>query len=233
MGWASSGPLAALAAAVVCAAPGAVAAAQTDPRAAETVLAPEQSEGDLVSFLGVPAAGCVPASSTTRLCEWVLDARNPRWRALSSAIETEDRVGVLCELPLGEGVRESGSCTAHRRRSNRKLFEGHGAKRNTGAEKRRHQRRREELGKQAQAELDRSRTLVSRSRLLGAAPASCRDHSETERFCLWRLSNHTYGHGTVAATIGAPMGKKVRLRCFLPLDGSERRADSCNAEIGA
>jgi len=50
--------------------------------------------------------------------------------------------------------------------------------------------------------------------------------------CTWRATSGTYGHGTLAMSIGADMSKKVRLRCQLPADGTPRAADSCNVEIG-
>ncbi|MHC4448388.1 MAG: hypothetical protein ACYSXF_11520 [Planctomycetota bacterium] len=76
-------------------------------------------------------------------------------------------------------------------------------------------------------------TLADLSRLVGAAPDECTAASGGLRFCLWRTTNRTFGHGTLAMWIGASKGKKIRLRCLLPDDGSPRRPGSCSAEVGA
>ena len=205
--------------------------AASDPAGAETALARFGTEGAISAFLG-PRPSCVSASSTTRLCEWLLSARDPGFRAVAAGIGTGDRVGVLCELPAARVEREVGSCTGHPRRSNRSAYNVSRLNLKTAAARRRREHKLEVHRELASGELAAAGTLLSISRLLGCAPAQCDKIDAESQLCTWRLSKHTYGHGTVAASIRAEMSKQVRLRCHLPLDGSLRTEDSCSAQIG-
>lgn len=79
--------------------------------------------------------------------------------------------------------------------------------------------------------LGRAGTAFELSTLVGAAPERCL-LSESVFFCIWKTHSGTYGHGTLAVGIDASFRKKVRLRCIRPADGSPRKPDSCEAEIG-
>jgi hypothetical protein len=199
----------------------------------EPVLAGYRTERALTAFLGRPPTACVPATRTTRLCEWVLGNRDHGWQELADAVGTSDRVGVLCELPPDDGERVDGACTGHERRSNRSRYRVGKRTTRTASERAARKRAIEELGEQASAELAGARTLLELSRLLGAAPSSCYEVDDETQRCTWRLTAHERGHGTVAASIGADLSKKVRLRCELPRDGSARAEGSCTGQIGA
>ena len=68
---------------------------------------------------------------------------------------------------------------------------------------------------------------------MGAVPNECSPQSGGLQVCLWRASARTYGHGTLAMSIGAPKTKRVRMHCRLPTDGGHRAPDSCSVEIGS
>jgi hypothetical protein len=89
-----------------------------------------------------------------------------------------------------------------------------------------------ELTAEAQQHIAGARTAFELSTLVGDAPFECRSE-ETRVLCTWKATSGTYGHGTLAMSIGADMGKKVRLHCALPVDATPRAPDSCRVEIGA
>jgi hypothetical protein len=88
------------------------------------------------------------------------------------------------------------------------------------------------LSEEAKQILAGARSAFELSVLVGDAPDACSSR-EGGFQCLWRASASTYGHGTLAMTIQAPFGKKVRLRCHLPPAGLPRAEDSCTVEIGS
>jgi hypothetical protein len=178
-----------------------------DPHAdfsVNAVLAAAQERVTITGFVGAPPAACVASSPRTELCQWPMGPRQLGWAPLARAIGTDDRINLLCELP----TRRSRAVES-----------------------------REVVRSRYQDEADRAIaeavTLVDLSRLVGAAPDECTAASGGLRFCLWRTTNRTFGHGTLAMWIGASKGKKIRLRCLLPDDGSPRRPGSCSAEVGA
>lgn len=188
----------------------------TDPQPAiEQVLGAYSTALAISEIVGPNPRICVATGAGTELCEWPLGKRDRGWEPLADAIATSDRINLLCELPPAPSPREPESCTVHPRRSNRYSWKG-------------------VQGEQqavAAAALDAARTLPDMSRLMGAAPESCVGAAEGLR-CLWRTDDQTFGHGTLAVWIGAPLSKKVRLRCIFPADGSPRRVEACAAEIG-
>jgi len=199
----------------------------------DALLAPFATRSALTAFLGPEPNTCVAAQSDYELCEWLLGNRDPGWAPTSDAIATRSRVGVLCVLPLDDAPRANGSCTLHERRSNRDRYRvGKGTTRSASARNAR-ARGLEERRDEAQQDLDGARTLVELSRLLGTAPSVCHDTGGGLQLCTWRLNAHTRGHGTVAASIRVDLSKKVRLRCNVPVDGSERAEGSCAAQIGS
>ena len=76
-----------------------------------------------------------------------------------------------------------------------------------------------------------AKTAFALSTLVGDAPWECRQIDDSSH-CTWKTTADTYGHGTLAMSIGADMSKKVRMSCMLPADGSPRAPDSCTVQIG-
>ena len=173
---------------------------------------------EISQYVGPFPRICFQAGSGNELCEWQAGDRDPGWSSLAAAIGTRDRINVLCEVPQSGEPRAPGSCTAHPRRSNRyswKWGEGQRAI---------HQ-------KTAAKAFDNARSLTEMSRLMGSAPEGCVT-SHAQLICLWRTDDQTFGHGTLAMWIRAPISKKIRLRCIFPLDGSPRGVESCSASVG-
>ncbi len=199
------------------------------------------TEKELSLFLGLEPERCIAASRGTKLCQWVLGNRDNGYRPLSQATHSNDRIGVICELPADGRPRKPGSCTAHPRRSNRYASEW----------KEESQKRDGRAGGTpasgaalpavsappppaalAQGEIEGARTLVELSRLMGAIPRDCAAIDQPgQQLCVWTLSRHVYGQGTVAAWIDAPVRKKSELRCVVPTDGGVRLVGSCSAEV--
>jgi hypothetical protein len=143
-------------------------------------------------------------------------------------------VNLICQLPSDGGPRGRGSCSAHPRRSNRCQFPiptapstRRGEARKSSAQAR---ARYKQLTNQALAQ---ARTLPELARFMGALPNECLPPSGEFQVCLWRATARTYGHGTLVMSIGAPKRKRVRMRCRLPTDGSDRTPDSCSVEVGS
>lgn len=227
---------------LACAAALCAAACQSPP-----VIAPDGQErvgdalrgvrtrGDISSFVGAAPRSCLPISPAAELCEWRISNRERGFGRIAGALETGDRVTLLCELPTDGSTRGAGSCTAYPRRSDRLLWQKGTPPRRAVAT--RHAPRAPaggpDLRAVAAARIEAARTLVELSRLLGAAPDECFPRADGAQWCIWRTSSATYGHGTLATWIGAPYGKRVRLSCLLPADGSPREPESCLAEIGS
>jgi hypothetical protein len=182
------------------------------------------------SWVGDAIVQCLPALPTTDLCEWEVGGRSQGWQALSDAIDSDDRIMLICEFAADGSGREPGSCSAHPRRSNRTYF------RNLSPPVKGHRRtvknKRDENAKLAGEWIRSARSLADLSRLLGELPSECTDMPDGTRSCLWRTTARTYGHGTVAAWIDASKTKKIRFWCTLPKDGQPRADGSCSAEVG-
>jgi hypothetical protein len=199
-----------------------------DDAGARAALAEARTKDALSDFAGLPPALCIGSSATHELCEWRLLHSASGWASLARWSDTEDALNLLCELPLDGSPRRPGSCSVHSRRSNRQqwiprpesLSEGEHSMRN-----------KQQIQLAAQAVLDRAETLVALSRLLGAAPERCAPQPGELQLCEWLTTARTYGHGTLATSIGARPRQNVRLWCVLPIDGGARGPDSCRAEI--
>ena len=89
-----------------------------------------------------------------------------------------------------------------------------------------------ELLAEARQILASTRTAFELSTLVGDAPNDCQ-RGKKGFLCTWRTTAASYGHGTLAMTVNAPFGKKIRMMCRLPLLGLPRAPDSCTVEIGA
>ncbi len=196
------------------------------------ILASYKGKDDLSGFMGAPSFSCLKSSHTTELCEWQLADRQPGWATLAAAINTNDRINVLCELPTGAALRAYGACSAHPRRSNRRswsvTFGGQGRKRGV-SKKREVKRLYQQIADDAIASAG---TLIALSRLVGTVPNECHPGSAGQQRCLWRTTNRTFGHGTLVMWIGASQSQKILFRCILPTDGSKRAPGSCSARLG-
>jgi len=198
------------------------------------ILDERRGKADLTQFAGRAPSVCVISSATTELCELQLGNRYAGWAPLAEAIDTTDQVNLICELPSDGGPRASHSCNAYPRRSNRGRFplpNPSSAKKNRGGESR--PEARERYKRQTNQALAGARTLPELVHLMGAVPSECSPQSGEFQVCLWRATARTYGHGTLAMSIGADKTKRVRMRCRLPTDGNDRAPDSCYVEIGA
>ena len=190
---------------------------------------------ELELFLGVPVVRCVPSGEAMVLCEWQLGNDAAGWAPLAEAINTTDRLSLLCEVSLDGTMSPATSCSAYAMRSNRgrwappaaTIRAGQGRKRRVSKESR------DQTKSAALAELESARTLVELSHLVGITPVDCWPGLPGSQICLWRATAKTPGHGTLAASIAAPLSKKVVMRCSLPLDGQPRNPRSCQVEIGA
>jgi hypothetical protein len=197
------------------------------------VLAPAQGRDGITGFVGAPPSVCLASSPGAELCEWKMGRREPGYTAVAGAIGSDDYINLLCELPTDGRPRASDACSAYPQRSNRMSWN---LPARSGRKGSRPVESREVLRSRYQSEADeaiaRAVTLVDLSRLMGAAPSECTAVSAGTRFCLWRTTSRTFGHGTLAMWIRASKGKKIRLRCALPDDGSPRQPGSCSAEVG-
>jgi hypothetical protein len=208
----------------------ALAAGTARAQSANTAAAPSLSDAPTLAtlsvVLGAGPVRCVASAPGTTLCEWQLSNRQAGWRVIAAGLGTDDRVRLLCELPEDGSRRAPDSCTAHVMRSDRDrwwvpVFESERAEKQ--AERRR----------AAIAALESARTLSELSRLVGGAPNECAPKSADEQVCTWRATSRNHGHALLATSIGAPLGKKVRIHCVLPTDGSARHWESCTVEVGA
>jgi hypothetical protein len=198
------------------------------------VLAPYRGKNDLSAFVGDPPAICLKSSPTTWLCQWRAGRRQPGWDSLAAAIRTNDYINLLCELPLDGSARAADSCTAHPRRSNRFSWE-YPKKKGKGARIKPEEiaRMREQNRKIADQAIANATTLVELSRLMGTTPDWCSPRAEEQQLCLWRTTNQTFGHGTLAMWIGESKRKKILFQCALPTNGTKRAPGSCTADVGA
>jgi hypothetical protein len=196
------------------------------------LLAGMRTQQELSAFVGSQARVCVEATPSGRLCEWRLSSRDPGWAELATSLATEDRINLLCVLPVDGSDRTEDSCAAFPRRSNRVLYPiptqlprpgSTPGQENRVEAKARHERT-------ANADLARAKTLLELATLMGAAPDSCVDPGDGTRSCAWAATSYTYGHGTLVRSLSLEAQKKVWMRCVLPADGGPRQAGSCHLE---
>lgn len=197
------------------------------------VLEPHGTESEIISFSGSLPRRCIKVSGGTRICVIPLNNRNSGWSPLAAELDTGDRLNLLCEFYEDDRERAPDSCSVHAQRSNRRYYSKKIPKNrgNKRVQKRVILEAKSHLKKQANELIDGARTALELSNLMGDAPYDC--HPSAESYvCSWLGSNATYGHGTLAMSIGVPFRKKVRLLCTLPSDGSPRAPDSCTVSIG-
>ena len=86
---------------------------------ANELLRTYSTKAALSEFVGSLPERCFQSSAVTELCQWSAAARQTAWQPMARAIETEDGVNLICELPVSAEPRSPGSCSIHPRRSNR------------------------------------------------------------------------------------------------------------------
>lgn len=189
----------------------------------------------LDAFAGAGRRRCFPSSASSELCEWRIGYEQVAWQPLTDAIGASRELNLLCEIPRTGAARARESCSVHERRSNRAYWSLPTRAPNRG--KPSDPKRRAEIEQSQHARADQmlaaADTLARLSRVMGALPDACAPTLGREQVCTWQTTSSTYGHGTLAAWIGAPRTKKIQFQCLLPLDGSPRAPSSCGAEIGA
>lgn len=198
----------------------------------EATLAPDadlfaglETRDEISHRIGLPPAGCVSLLPDGEACEWRVDARHAFYPELRRQLPVRDRIGVICALPADGGTLAPGACSLHQRRSNRSRV-------SPPAQTKPGQSRSKllaSLRSREQARIDAAQTLLEMSRTLGQLPEGCRAR-DGENDCEWRLSNTSYGHGTVALLVRAGMHQKVRWSCRFPNDGSPRGSESCTGQ---
>lgn len=193
------------------------------------LLAPYGRLPEMVVFAGANPERCVPVDRPTVICVWSLSRQEVGWAPLATALDTGDRLNLVCQFPADGTPRAPASCSVHPRRSNRAWYRAQRHGHTSGARK--SKRSDDDFEQGAQHLLDRAVTVFDLSTLVGDAPESC-VFGDDEAFCVWRTDASTYGHGTIALTIGASFSKKVTLSCRVPLAGGARSPDACTAAIG-
>jgi hypothetical protein len=201
-----------------------------DPSEAEEAVSHARTKAELSFFIGGAPHSCLQATPEMELCEWHAGNPLPGWEPIAEAIQTSDRIALLCELPSDGSPRMADSCFAYPRRSNRGNYRVN--RRTKGQSLGAYTKKKSELRRQTSEMLDSAHDMVELSVLVGAAPVACKPAADTDQTCKWLATKNTRGHGTLAVSIGADLGKKVRMSCVLPNDGSPRAPGSCVVEIG-
>ena len=193
----------------------------------DLILRGASTSEEISDLLGKGSDGCVGIPAARELCSWSLGRHDSTWARLASSVPTRDRINLLCELPGDGSDRSERSCTAHPKRSNRDRWKINTGKKGVASRA----KVRKKHTALAVAQIESATNVIELSRLVGARPDECHG-SGASMTCVWRASKFTYGHGTLAASIRAPLRKKVRMICRVPSDGGARRPDSCSVEIG-
>jgi len=88
------------------------------------LLAPDRSFADLSAFDGNTPTRCQGVPRGASICAWLLSDRERGWQPLAGALETGDRLRLVCELPPNEAPREKDSRSVHAQHSNRVYYRG-------------------------------------------------------------------------------------------------------------
>ena len=194
-------------------------------RPASELLRDSSTRAALTDWFGERPHACLGLDALHELCEWRITGASPRHPALAAYMGVPDQVGVMCVLPRDGSPRAAESCTLQQRRSNRDQITSPGF----GPRSRGQTRSRaiQERTEQARRHIEGARDVVAMSRALGHLPERCEDAGD-ERRCVWRLSDQSFGHGSVARLLGVGMHRKIAFTCSFPADGRPRRPDSCD-----
>lgn len=179
------------------------------------------TKSQIAELAGGEPDRCVFSAPGLELCSWPLEVGSDGWSALASGAEAEGDLNLLCELPLDGSPRAEGSCRAHPR-STQAASEAEGLPPVAAAGSL-------ESRRDAERRLGEALTVRALSDLVGDAPERCKTGS-TAQTCEWSLGEGAAAYGLLASLVDdAGSGRAVRLRCVLPLDGSARSTDSCDA----
>ena len=206
---------------------------RTDSQRIRAVLGQVTTQQELVMFAGKAPERCLSSKTGFELCEWWLAKADAGWKPLAQALETRYQLSLICELPVDGSARAELSCGAFPRYSNRDDWKVNPMKRGRRRKASDITRERDQKLHRALEQLSSARTLAALSGMVGALPDECSVVGNGLRLCLWRTTSRTWGHGTLATTIAASFGKKIRMDCYLPEDGRPREPDTCHVEVGA
>ncbi len=195
-------------------------------------LAPHRTKEDLTGFVGSAPIRCEEVAAGATICVFSLRKQDAGWRPLAEAVETRDRLNLVCEFPANDAPRSRDSCSVHLQRSNYRYYGDQIPKRvdashSVAAAIEKATAAQASYAKQL---LTLGRTAFELSTLVGDAPDSC-DVASESFVCNWKATLATYGHGTLAMSTRARFKHELQMSCTLPLDGSHRAADSCGVAI--
>jgi hypothetical protein len=193
-------------------------------RQMDATFADQRTRTSLTKRLRTSPILCTEVAPGQEICTWKITQRMSMWESLHEMVDTKYPVNVVCQVPMNDGSRSVGTCTIHARESIGSMRPPSRAK-----DRSRRLKKIEELKPKAWEVIDAYLTPLELSRLVGQGPTSC-TLADDVRFCLWKATSQTEGHGLLADAIGTM--KKVRLRCEMPADGSPRAKGSCRVEIG-
>ena len=207
----------AVTAGIVVAAGGPAPAANDDPQVSAT-------RSDLAHFAGRQPDRCVYSAPDRELCRWRIEGRLIR-PGHADQRGVPGGVNLVCDVPIGAQSEAEGDCVVL-------ALEPGAMPSLTEAD-------RAELPPvsaarpapppsvnpmEAARELAEARTVQELSHLVGDVPEDCLTGRGVQ-ICHWRIAAGEAGYGIFASVAGA-VGS-VELRCRLPIDGSERTAESC------
>ncbi len=175
------------------------------------------AKADISRHLDAAPRQCLSLGPESEICDWHIGEGHPRYEELSDHLGVSDLVAVFCVFPASAAPPDVDHCWLQQRRSNRGQY-------------RVMRKAQPKMTMRAFRQVREAGTLLEMIRLLGQLPEWCRERSGVERVCEWRLSNKSYGHGTIARVAAADPRGKVRWICRFPLDGRSREAQSCEGE---
>jgi hypothetical protein len=183
---------------------------------------------DLVRFAGGPPDRCVYSAPDRALCRWRIEGRLIR-RGHADPRAVPGGVNLVCDVPIGAASGSEGACVVlalgpaavpSLPESDRDKLPPVSAARPAPPPP--------PTPMQAARQLAEARNVRELSHLVGDVPGDCLTGRGVQT-CHWRIAAGEVGHGIFAAIAGAE--GSVELRCRLPIDGSERPAESCLVKV--
>ncbi|MEZ4215205.1 MAG: hypothetical protein R3E88_01920 [Myxococcota bacterium] len=186
-----------------------------------SMLAHTSGERALSQRLGKSPHTCVDADVAHRVCSWELGARDAAWPEISGAMGIEQKVGVVCVVPVDDGGGELNRCTTTVR-ARHSLAASLARARGTLGD--RAPTLLPDDAHAARAAIDAARTVGELSFVLGEAPRQCLRKRADEIECHWWITSRSAGY-RIAAT-AADSSSKLAVVCTFPFDGSPRPASN-------
>lgn len=182
----------------------------------EAPLAARETKAELVAFVGLSPASCVATGRGSELCAWRrIGKTSSAWPELAGSVASDQRLNLLCELPIDGRPRDVGSCTVHPCQAESSSESSGGSSQSAAAS--------------ARARFAAATDVVALSRLVGDGPERCMSATAGTRLCSWRVTSASSGWGVFALASG--IQKRLVLRCELPESGEARAADSCSVDL--